>query len=176
MVQPSHPYITTGKTTALTIRTLIDKVMSMFFNTLSKFVIVFLPRNKYLLISWLHEKDAWERCKHQQERCHQVTNIMWRRARKKREAQGPQYFASKLKYLFLFHWKKIWNFGHWNFFFAERCFIIKKYSWDLLTSEDSEQLPFFSFLMTGNRRFDGVFNQTCKPSLHLERGNDQRWS
>ena len=58
MVQPSHPYITTGKTTALTIRTLIDKVMSMFFNTLSKFVIVFLPRNKYLLISWLHEKDA----------------------------------------------------------------------------------------------------------------------
>ena len=58
VVQPSYPYMTTGKTIALTIRTFIDKVMSMFFNTLSRFVIVFLPRSKYLLISWLHEKDA----------------------------------------------------------------------------------------------------------------------
>lgn len=64
--------------------------------------------------------------------------------------------------------EKILNCGHWNFFFAERCFIIKKYSWDLLTSE-FWTTAFFSFLMTGSRRFDGVFNQTCKPSLHLER-------
>ena len=97
MVQPSHPYMTTGKTIAFTLRTLTDKVMSTFFNTLSRFVIVFLPRSKYLLISWLNEKDARERCRHQQKRCHQVTNIMWRRARKKREAQGPRYFAPKLK-------------------------------------------------------------------------------
>ena len=43
MVQLSHPYMTTGKTTALTIQTFVDKVMSLLFNTLSRFVIVFLP-------------------------------------------------------------------------------------------------------------------------------------
>ena len=53
MVQPSHPYMTTGKTIAFTLRTLTDKVMSTFFNTLSRFVIVFLPGSKRLLISWL---------------------------------------------------------------------------------------------------------------------------
>ena len=51
MVQPSHPYITTGKTTALTIRTLIDKVMYPLSNMLSRFVIDFLPRSKSLFIS-----------------------------------------------------------------------------------------------------------------------------
>ena len=51
MVQLSHPYMTTGKTIALTRRNLIGKVMSLFFNTLSRFVIVFLPRSKHLLIS-----------------------------------------------------------------------------------------------------------------------------
>ena len=46
MVQLSHPYMTTGKTIALTIRTFFGKVMSLFFNTLSRFVIAFLPRSK----------------------------------------------------------------------------------------------------------------------------------
>ena len=53
MVQLSHPYTTTGKTTALTIQTFVGKVMSLFFNTLSKFVIAFLLRSRCLLISWL---------------------------------------------------------------------------------------------------------------------------
>ena len=52
MIQLSHPYMTTGKTIALTIQTSVSKVMSLLFNTLSRFVIVFLPRSKYLLISW----------------------------------------------------------------------------------------------------------------------------
>ena len=45
MVQLSHPYMTTGKTIALTIRTYVGKVMSLLFNTLSRFVIAFLPRS-----------------------------------------------------------------------------------------------------------------------------------
>ena len=53
MVQLSHPYMTTGKTIALTIWTFVGRVMSLFFNTLSMFVIAFLPRSKSLLISWL---------------------------------------------------------------------------------------------------------------------------
>ena len=53
MVQLSHPYITTGKTIALTIQTFLGKVMSVLFNTLSRFVIAFLSRSKHLLISWL---------------------------------------------------------------------------------------------------------------------------
>jgi len=53
MVQLSHPYTTTGKTIALTIQTIVGKVMSMLFNMLSRLVIAFLPRSKHLLISWL---------------------------------------------------------------------------------------------------------------------------
>ena len=53
MVQLSHPYITTGKNIALTIRTFVSQVMSLLFNVLSRFVIAFLPRSKCLLISWL---------------------------------------------------------------------------------------------------------------------------
>ena len=53
MVQLSHPYMTTGKTIALTVWTFVSKVMSLLFNTLSRFVIAFLPRSKCLLISWL---------------------------------------------------------------------------------------------------------------------------
>ena len=53
IVQLSHPYTTTGKTTILTIWTFVGKVISLLFSTLSKFVIAFLPRSKYLLISWL---------------------------------------------------------------------------------------------------------------------------
>ena len=51
MVQLSHLYVTTGKIIALTIETFFSKVISLFFNTLSRFVIAFLPRSKYLLIS-----------------------------------------------------------------------------------------------------------------------------
>ena len=53
MVQLSHPYMTTGKTIALTRRTLASKVMSLLSNMLSRLVITFLPRRKCLLISWL---------------------------------------------------------------------------------------------------------------------------
>ena len=53
MVQLSHPYMTTGKTIALTIQTFIGKVMSLLFNMLSSFVIAFLPRSKCVFISWL---------------------------------------------------------------------------------------------------------------------------
>ena len=52
-VQLSHPYMTTGKTIALTRRTFVGKVMSLLFNMLSSLVITFLPRSKCLLISWL---------------------------------------------------------------------------------------------------------------------------
>ena len=53
IVQLSHPYMTTGKTIALTRRTFVVKVMSLLFNMLSRLVITFLPRSKHLLISWL---------------------------------------------------------------------------------------------------------------------------
>ena len=53
IVQLSHPYKTTGKTIALTRQTFVDKGMSLLFNMLSRLVIVFLPRSKHLLISWL---------------------------------------------------------------------------------------------------------------------------
>ena len=58
MVQLSHLYMTTGKTIALTIWTFVGKVMSLLFNTLSRFVVAFLPRNKHLLISWLQSPSA----------------------------------------------------------------------------------------------------------------------
>ena len=53
IVQLSHLYVTTGKTTVLSIWTFVNKVMSLPFNMLSRFVIAFLPRSKCLLISWL---------------------------------------------------------------------------------------------------------------------------
>ena len=53
MVQLSHPYMTTGKTIALTRQIFVGKVMSLLFNMLSRLVIAFLPRSKRLLISWL---------------------------------------------------------------------------------------------------------------------------
>ena len=53
MVQLSHPYMTTGKTIALTKQIFVGKVMSLLFNMLSMLVIAFLPRSKCLLISWL---------------------------------------------------------------------------------------------------------------------------
>ena len=58
IVQLSHPYMTTGKTVALAIWTFIDKVMSLFFCMLSRFVIAFLPRIQGPLISWLQSRSA----------------------------------------------------------------------------------------------------------------------
>ena len=58
IVQLSHPYMTTGKTVALTRRTFVDKVMSLLFNMLSRLVITFFPRSKHLLISWLKSPSA----------------------------------------------------------------------------------------------------------------------
>ena len=57
-VQLSHPYMTTGKTIALTRRTLVGKVMSLLLNMLSRLVITFFPRSKRLLISWLQSPSA----------------------------------------------------------------------------------------------------------------------
>ena len=57
-VQLSHPYMTTGKTIALTKRTFVGKVMSLLLNMLSRLVITFLPRSKRLLISWLQSPSA----------------------------------------------------------------------------------------------------------------------
>ena len=54
----SHPYMTIGKTIALTRRTIVGKVMSLLFNMLSRLVIAFLPRSKCLLISWLQSPSA----------------------------------------------------------------------------------------------------------------------
>ena len=57
-VQLSHPYMTTGKTIALTKWTFAGKVMSLFLNMLSRFVLTFLPMSKHLLISWLQSPSA----------------------------------------------------------------------------------------------------------------------
>ena len=58
MVQLSHPYMTAGKTIALTRQTFVSKVMSLLLNTLSRFVIAFLPRSNCLLISWLQSPST----------------------------------------------------------------------------------------------------------------------
>ena len=57
-VQLSHPYMTTGKTIALTRQTFVGKVISLLFNMLSRLIIAFLPRSKHLLISWLQSPSA----------------------------------------------------------------------------------------------------------------------
>ena len=58
MVQVSYPYVTTGKTIALTIQTFVGKVIFLLFNTLSRFIIAVRPRSKHLLISWLQAPFA----------------------------------------------------------------------------------------------------------------------
>ena len=57
-VQPSHSHMTTGKTIALTMQTIVGKVMSLLFNMLSRFVTAFLPRSKHLSVSWLQSPSA----------------------------------------------------------------------------------------------------------------------
>ena len=58
IVQLSHPYMTTGKTIALTRWTFVDKIISLLFNMLSRLVITFLPRSKHVLISWLQSPST----------------------------------------------------------------------------------------------------------------------
>ena len=58
-VQLSHPYMTTGKTIALTRWTFVGKVMSLLLNMLSRLILTFLPRSKCLLISWLQSPSEW---------------------------------------------------------------------------------------------------------------------
>ena len=58
MVQLLHPYMSTGKTLALTEWTFVGKVVSLLFNMLSRLVLTFLPRSKHLLISWLQSPSA----------------------------------------------------------------------------------------------------------------------
>ena len=58
VVRLSHPYMTTGKTIALTVRTFVGKVMSLLVNMLSRLVIAFIPRSKRLLISWLQSPSV----------------------------------------------------------------------------------------------------------------------
>ena len=58
MAQLSHPYLTTGKTIALTVWTFVGKVLSLLSNVLSRLVIAFLPRSKHFLISWLQSPSA----------------------------------------------------------------------------------------------------------------------
>ena len=58
IVQLSHPYMTTGKTIALTRQTFVDKVMSLLFNMLSRLILTFLPRSKRLFISWLQSPST----------------------------------------------------------------------------------------------------------------------
>ena len=58
MFKLSHPYMTTGKSTALIIWTFVGQMMSLLFNMLSRFVIAFLPRSKHLLISWLQSQST----------------------------------------------------------------------------------------------------------------------
>ena len=58
IVHLTHPYMITGKTIAVTRWTFVGKAMSLLFNMLSRFIIAFLPRNKFLLISWLHSLFA----------------------------------------------------------------------------------------------------------------------
>ena len=59
MVQLSHPYMTTGKTIALTIQIFVCKVMSLLFNMHSRLIIAFLPKSKCVLISWLQSQSQW---------------------------------------------------------------------------------------------------------------------
>ena len=64
VIQLSQPYMTNGKTIVLTIWTFVGKVMSLFFSTLSRFVIAFLPRSSHLLISWLQSPSRNELSSH----------------------------------------------------------------------------------------------------------------
>ena len=78
IVQLSHPYMTTGKTIALTRRTFVGKVMSLLFNMLSRLVVTFLPRSKCLLISWLQSPFAVHSGRNQEGSCLQHLSLIRR--------------------------------------------------------------------------------------------------
>ena len=96
-VQLSYPYMTTGKTIALTRQTFVGKVMSLLFNMLSRLAITFLPRSKCLLMSWLQLPSAvildpmklqfmeWQRVRHDW-----VTELNWPVSGKEREVPASQ--------------------------------------------------------------------------------------
>ena len=80
MVQLSHPYMTTGKTIALTTWTFVGKVMSLLFNMLSRLAIAFLPRSKHLLISWMQSPSAVILCdveESKMELCSDQSNLIY---------------------------------------------------------------------------------------------------
>ena len=107
MVQLSQPFVTTGKTIALTTWTSVSKVMSLLFNTLSRFVIAFLPRRKSLLISWLLEKEmvihssilAWK--------------IPWVEEPGRLQSMGSlgvgHDWATSLSFFTSMHWRRKWK-------------------------------------------------------------------
>ena len=85
IVQLSHPYMTTGKTIALTRWTFVDKVISLLFNMLSRLVITFLPRSKCLLTSWLQSPSAVIFGAHKNKVSHcfpRITNTILKKKRK----------------------------------------------------------------------------------------------
>ena len=75
IAQLSHPYMTFGKTIALTRQTFVGKVMSLLFNKLSRFIIAFLPRSKYLLILWPHELLGERNCSGEEKHFMQVESF-----------------------------------------------------------------------------------------------------
>ena len=77
IVQISHPYMTTGKTIALTKWTFVGKVMSLLFNMLSRLVIAFLPRSKHLLVSWMQSPSAVVLYEVEGSKMEPLTNQIW---------------------------------------------------------------------------------------------------
>ena len=103
-VQLSHPYMTTGKTIALTRQTLVGKVMSLLLNILSRLVITFLPRSKRLLISWLQSPSAVILEPKGRGTRDQIANIRWIMEKGKRVP---------IKHIFLLYWlcRTLWLCG-----------------------------------------------------------------
>ena len=101
-VQLSHPYMTTGKTIALTRQTFVGKAMSLLFNMLSRLVMTFLPRSKHLLISWLQSLKYGIKI-----------NVSWRL-----QIVGCAYISTKLMDILITHWQGQISdpgeeFSHW---------------------------------------------------------------
>ena len=103
MIQLSHPYVTTGKTVALTVWTLVGKVMSQLFNMLSRFVITFLPRRKHLLMLWEDSRQLFP---------YYRTWNAWFKVGKLgiRYRKGSEFYMKNLGLLrMLFFWKRLFG-------------------------------------------------------------------